>query len=714
MKKLAAALMAAAVFCSLTGCSGKPVTPGGEASIQQGTAGKENAPSFTYNGYTTALGTNWNPHTWETNADRTINDYITSPLVSMSILDSENGVYQWVYEMATAITDVTAEHPEDLTKYGVQLPEGQTAEETKEGYVFEIALNPAARWQNGEPITADHYIYSMQQLLAPEMHNYRANLYIAGESALAGAHEYYYSDGTVPYDTVGCYKVDDYTIRYVCDTFIEPEYFLTACTKNWLVYEDLYEAGKDTSGELVTTNYGTSIQTTMAYGPYKLYAVQPDRQMIFLQNENWYGWEEQADGSLVSYTDYLVDGAQTQRYQTTRIVIDVMEESAAKQAFLKGELSAWTPSADELASYSVSNQLYRADETYTMSFFFNTALDDLREMDRSKGNTNSVVLSNDKFRRAFSLAIDREEFVTATPGYRAAYALMNDLYFYDIYNDPTSSYRGSEPAMEAICRLYEVDYGPGTAYATLQEAYRSINGYNLTQARALMKEACQELTAAGLYTAGQPVTIRIGWAKGALTPADNNQLALMNKYLNAAAEASGFGTITLEAVGNIADRYGDVPAGEYAIGFGAWGGAAFYPFRNMQLYCDENQYDLNEAACWDPSQETLTLTVDGAPVTMTWQAWSNALVGTGPYAAADNRLKLEVTAQMEQQFLEKYYRIPVCGTTTSELLSYKAGYYTDKYNVMYGFGGLELMRYHYSDAEWKDFVASQGGTLRYE
>ena len=35
-------------------------------------------------------------------------------------------------------------------------------------------------------------------------------------------------------------------------------------------------------------------------------------------------------------------------------------------------------------------------------------------------------------------------------------------------------------------------------------------------------------------------------------------------------------------------------------------------------------------------------------------------------------------------------------------------------NIMYGVGGLELMTYNYTDAEWTDFVASMGGTLSYE
>ena len=431
--------------------------------------------TYTYHTYATSLGNNWNPHTWETSADDTIQSYLSSPFCTMSILDSEEGVYQWIYEMATEITDVTAENREDLTKYNVALKAGDTAETAEEGYVFEIKLNPEAKWEDGTPINADTYIYSMKQLLDPDMKNYRANLYYAGESAVAGGADYYYGgsiayidngandaytladltageDGTfvtpagepvyialmdgldwlggntlsdyvdaygeayfgvedynalkeiadekgrVPaneetikliqgvitavadwgeteddcinymviareypradYDsTVGCYKVDDYTIHYVNAQYIDINYFLTSCTSTWLVYEPLYEAGKDTSGELVTTNYCTSMETSMSYGPYKLASLQPDKQIVFVQNENWYGWEEQEDGSLISYTNFEVDGEQVQQYQTTSVVIDVMDDAAAQQAFLKGELSEWTPTPDDLLAYATSEQL---------------------------------------------------------------------------------------------------------------------------------------------------------------------------------------------------------------------------------------------------------------------------------------------------------------------------------------------------------------------
>ena len=829
MKKALALLlvviMALAVFAA---CKKNP-TPGPADTTPapdktEGTEPAENTEppmeepqDYTYNTYSTSLGNNWNPHTWETNADDAILGYLSSPFCTMQAENTEDGIYQWVYEMATEINDVTATHQEDLTKYAVNIGDADPSTIT-EGYVFEIKLNPNAKWEDGTPINADSYITSMKYLLDPEMLNYRANLYYAGESAVAGGNAYYYSrtEGYwVPVDslgfesnqaaldagvklaidmhnfwglagckdeagnecpqwveitdetkyrdeaveegkdgdwisaadiwadyaayfdaadyaqycaawkvndnmnvdfesTVGCYKVDDYTINYVCENKIDFNYFLTSCTSTWLVYEPYYTQGFDTTGKLKTTNYGTDMSNTMSYGPYKLESLQKDKQIVFTQNPNWYGWEEQPNGALISKTPYKVNGESVQRYQTTRIVIDVMDDDAAKQAFLKGELTEWAPTPEDLPDYAASEQLYKAEETYTMSFFFHTKLEDLKIMDESKGNTNSVVLSNVNFRKAFSFAINRDEWVTATAGFKPSFGLMNDLYHYDFYNDPTSSYRSSEPAMQAICDLYGVQYGEGTPYATLKDAYKSINGYNLTLAQELMKQACDELVADGLYKAGDPIVIRIGYKKGALDSADNKQVELMNKYINAAAEGSGFGHITLEALGNINDRYGDTAKGEYAIGYGAWGGAALYPFRNFQVYCDTEQYSIHEAGCWDPSTETFTINVNGEDVTMTWQEWSRSMIGAGRFAGESNDVKLQITAAMEKAYLEFYYRIPLATSTTCSLLAYKAKYITPDYNLAYGWGGLELMTYNYSDTEWTEFVASQGGILNYQ
>ena len=819
--------MLATICLTAVGCLGNKDDNGDK------TPAKEALATGTYNSYTSALGTNWNPHTWENNADSSIMSYIETPFVDMTVKDSKTGEYQWIFLAATEITDVTKDNQADLVKYGC------AETDATEGYVYEIKLRPEMCWEDGTPINADTYIYSMKAMLDPTMRNYRANNYYSGESALAGAQLYYeqgapiynvvvpaydetpdysydleaavaggvlyiaptnanwtlytgeslstlfsdyakyFSDeskailagledaanvygytkvtadnwadvqflmtdlltnlfggpeadvpevmkeaffydtgvvgAAVPFEQVGLYKVDDYTIRYVCATSYDYYYFLTSCTSNWIVYESIYEAKKDTTGELTTTKYATSKDTTMSYGPYKMESLQDGKQMVFVRNEKYFEYQKDESGKLYSTSEkagFKVDGEYVEQYLTEKVVIDVMTDDAAKLAFLSGKIDDWTPAADEVVNYSTSDQLYQVDETYTMRLFFNTNLDKLAEMDKA-GNQNSVVMSNYKVRKAMSLALDRSEFVTATAGYKAAYSLINSLYFYDVYEDPASIYRNTNDAMQAVCNIYGVEYGEGKAYATLEEAYKSVSGFNLTEAKALMKEACDELVAAGLYTKGEKIVIQMGYKAGSLDSTDHQQVALLNKYLNAAVQDSGFGEIELQAKDNLNNRYADVANGVYAIGWGAWGGAAFYPFTMFRVYCDPSYTSLHEAGCWNPAAETLTLTIDGEEVTMTWQEWSVSMTGTGKYADASNETKLQVLAAIEENFIELYYCIPVCTTTVCSMLSYKLSYYTENYSIMYGFGGLRLMRYNYTDAEWADYVSSVNNKLAY-
>jgi oligopeptide transport system substrate-binding protein len=134
----------------------------------------------------------------------------------------------------------------------------------------------------------------------------------------------------------------------------------------------------------------------------------------------------------------------------------------------------------------------------------------------------------------------------------------------------------------------------------------------------------------------------------------------------------------------------------------------------MQVYCDTEQYEINEAGCWDPKAETLTIVIDGEEVTKTWFEWSGALIGTGAYANADFDTKLHVTATMEEEFLKKYYRIPFAGTTVCTMLGDQLNFYTEDYNIMYGWGGLQLATWNYNDTEWYNYVQSNNGTLSYQ
>ena len=100
-------------------------------------------------------------------------------------------------------------------------------------------------------------------------------------------------------------------------------------------------------------------------------------------------------------------------------------------------------------------------------------------------------------------------------------------------------------------------------------------------------------------------------------------------------------------------------------------------------------------------------------MTLTYQQWANTLVGDGAYAQVNNEVKLEVLSYLEEAFLQKYYRIPLYTDGAASLMSYQVSFYTDAYSPAYGFGGLRLMKYHYDDAQWAEFLEENDGKLNY-
>ena len=168
---------------SMSACGKTGNAQNGTTSVdttdESGNAVSVDTASYTYNDYAPGSPATWNPHEWETDQDSYIISYTTSNLYEFDLNDTNDG-YKVVCEMASDFpVDVTSDYAGNET-YGVP-------SDAKEGYAWKIELNPAAKWEDGTPITADDYIYSMQQLLNSDMQNYRASSFYDGTHALANA-----------------------------------------------------------------------------------------------------------------------------------------------------------------------------------------------------------------------------------------------------------------------------------------------------------------------------------------------------------------------------------------------------------------------------------------------------------------------------------------------------------------------------------------------
>lgn len=175
MKKSLSLLLTACMVAGMTACGSK----NGEKDNNTDTSG---AGRYTYS---TTLGdvSTWSPTDWEMDAEYNIVGYTTTPFYGTEMNDTKDG-YVFVPSAASAMPeDVTSEYAGNET-YGV--PSDAT-----EGYAWKISLNEKLCWEDGTPITADDYLYSLEQYLSPDMKNFRASTFYEGTSALANAKAFY-------------------------------------------------------------------------------------------------------------------------------------------------------------------------------------------------------------------------------------------------------------------------------------------------------------------------------------------------------------------------------------------------------------------------------------------------------------------------------------------------------------------------------------------
>ena len=118
--------------------------------------GKEPVPERTLRTSVTAPAANWSSQGWSTQEEGRLASLLSVPLCQPVPKDTRTGEYQWAFLAAEEIRDVTGDHPEELARFG----------KSAAGAVYEIVLRQGLTWEDGTPIDADTYLYSMNALLS--------------------------------------------------------------------------------------------------------------------------------------------------------------------------------------------------------------------------------------------------------------------------------------------------------------------------------------------------------------------------------------------------------------------------------------------------------------------------------------------------------------------------------------------------------------------
>ena len=163
-----------------------------------------------YNTTTAVMPSNWNEFTYADNNDTQIMSYIGSSFFDYDYKFEDDkkfnedgsinkdgivpGAYTTNYSAATKLEDVTA---------SVDAKWGYTDEQKAEGgYAWKITLRDDLKWDDGTPITAADFEYSMKELLDPAFMNFRANTYY-DTLMIKNSKAYFFQNEEGTYETLG-------------------------------------------------------------------------------------------------------------------------------------------------------------------------------------------------------------------------------------------------------------------------------------------------------------------------------------------------------------------------------------------------------------------------------------------------------------------------------------------------------------------------------
>lgn len=528
-----------------------------------------------------------------------------------------------------------------------------------------------------------------------------------------------YTYPEMAWENVGIKATGDYELVFIMTRPLEGFYLKYWMTSTYLVHEAMYTACESIVDGVYTNNYGTAAENTMSYGPYTLTFFQSDKVFTLEKNPYWYGYADERNEGL---------------YQATHIQYDcVMEPATRHEMFQSGLLDSFGLDADYIKEYATSDYTYYSTGDSVFAMVFNPDFAALEANQAAAGeNVNKTILTVKEFRMAMSLGLDRSRFILATsPVNFPAFAIYGERAVSDPENGIT--YRTTDLAKQVIVDFWGLteEVGDGKLYATLDDAIDSITGYNLEMAKQYFDIAYDKAIEAGYMDEDDVVTILVGTPNATSKFYNNGYDYIVNNYTEAVMGTKLEGKLVFERDSTLGNNFGNALRDnkvDMLFGVG-WTGSTFDPYGLMQVYVSPNyQYDDS----WDSTINFVDITLDDVVYTASANDWYNIMQGYEvevsikdteekatlalPYSmdAHQSELRMTVLAAMENAILQNYDFIPLMNDSSASLKGMQIEFYTEDELFPMGRGGVRFMTFNYSDAEWAEFVAAQGGALNYK
>lgn len=532
-------------------------------------------------------------------------------------------------------------------------------------------------------------------------------------------------DDNYSFSNVGLYVSGENELTFVYRNAVEGFYLMTYAMSVPLVKIDLYDSLLVENAGVWTSTYNTNVETSASYGPYKVSEYQTDKYMHFVKNENWYGWNS---GTYV-YVDPQ-DGKEYNMYQTTDIDLQVVSEAATRKTmFLAGQLVGYGLQAEDYDQYRSSEYCYATPGQAIFGLILNGYTEVIEEReaasDFDQSTTDLEMMTVEAFKKALAVSVDRDDFcATVQPARSAGFGLIGTLYVYD--PETGALYRDTDQAKQALCDFYSInvdDYG-----GDLDKAVDAITGFDTVKAAELFNEAYEEGIAAGYITdsdgdgiCDQTVTMTYALSSEASDSTKKMQSYLIESFNKAAAGTPFEGKITIVFSAPLGNDWSNaIMNGTADCVLAGWSGATMDPFGFADTWTGSRSYWTN---WFDSSKVNMTLTIEGEELTMTLREWAECLNGNTKtvngkdynfgYGQTDVEIRLDILAACEKEIMGAYVSLPMIADGSMALLSQQVYYVVEEYNPIMGRGGIAYLKYNYSDTEWADYIAEQGGTLQY-
>ncbi len=235
--------------------------------------------------------------------------------------------------------------------------------QSEDNRVWIFKLRPNARWSNGEPVTANDFVYSWQRLVNP-----KNTSPFAWFAALAGInHAQQIIDGQKDIGDLGVEAIDDLTLKITLD---KPVAYFPALTTNFSLFP-VHQATVERYG-----NDWIRVGNIIGNGAFQLHDRIVNEKIVLIPNP------------------YYWDHKNTQLTKVTFVPIN--HESQATNRYLAGDLDiteSFPKQRYHKLMQEIPEQVFIPDQLGTYYYAFNT----------QRAPTNDV-----RVRKALSMTIDRQ------------------------------------------------------------------------------------------------------------------------------------------------------------------------------------------------------------------------------------------------------------------------------------------------------------------